>query len=347
VVCAVGVSFAAACGGSLAREAPFRARPDSTERGDLRGPFTGRVVDAETDRPIVGALVYASWRFASGYGFDEPAGWREHIGSTDSSGSYRIPRLEGGPGAPARLSDFRVVIYKRGYVAFRSDRRFEDFGPRTDFAQRGNLVALGRWRPELSHARHLRFVGGGPTLSELTSWELPDAVAELEGQRPVVAEGVRPPRGATPAPPSDGNLHGEHLLRPADVQGLTGYEGGFDVGELNDDPSSPTYDTVHLQARGRPESYDVAMRLWKLPPAEAEKQYARVVEELPGAQAKNEIGDRSVRAATPGGDILGLAFLEARRGFVVLLTCGASQCRSPETVLALARIVRERLEAMP
>jgi hypothetical protein len=336
------------CARTIAREAPFRARPDSTERGDLRGPFTGRVVDADTRRPIAGAMVYASWRFVDGFGFQEPAGWREHIGSTDATGAYVIPRLESGPKAPARLSDFHVVVYKRGYVAFRSDRRFDDFGPRFDFTQAGEVVALERWKPEHSHARHLRYIGGGSTLAELTAWEVADAVAELSGRRrpeapSAPAGGQASPGLAPPAAPAD-ELDATRLLRPADVVAQTGFEGGFDVGKLDDDPTGPTYDNVHLKARGRSESFDVAMRMWRLPPDEATQRFTRLVEELPGAQAKNEIGDRSVRAATPGGDILGLAFLDEKRGFVVLIQCGASQCRSHENVLALARLVRGRLE---
>lgn len=333
------------CARTLVREAPFRARPDSTERGDLRGPFVGRVVDAETDRPIVGALVYASWRFVDGFGFESPAGWREHVGSTDAMGAYHIPRLEGGPGSGARLADFNVVVYKRGYVAFRSDRRFQDFGPRFDFTQTGEVVSLERWRPELSHARHLRYVGGGPTLSELTSWELAEAVSELSGSRRTQAVATSPtlPGPAAPAPPEE-NLHADALLRSSDVVAQTGFEGGFDVGQLEDDPPGPTYDNVHFKARGKPESFDVAMRVWHLPPPEASARFTRLVDELPQATSKNEIGDKSVRAATPAGDILGLAFLDEKRGWVVLIQCGASQCRSHETVLALARLVRERLE---
>ncbi len=345
--CLLLVLVASACGGTLVREAPFRARPDSIESGDLRGPFSGRVLDADTARPITGALVFASWRFVEGYGLEGPAGWRQHVASTDAGGGYVVPRLEDGPGGSARLADFRLVIYKRGYVAFRSDRRFEDFGPRTDFTQRGQVVELARWRPEASHVRHLRYVGGGPTLSELTSWERDEAIAELAGERrpaPVATPGEPSAPGTPPPAPV---LQAEKLLLPADVVAQTGFDGTFDVGELGDEPSTASYDSVHFQARGRSETFDVAMRVWRLTPEEAQKQFERLLGELPGAIEKNELGDRSVRAATAGGEILGLAFLDSPRGSVVLLQCGASQCRSHEKVLALARLVRERLEALP
>jgi hypothetical protein len=335
VVSLAGTLAGSACAPVQVRPAPFRARPDSIARGDLRGPFSGRVLDADTDRPVTGALVHASWRFVTGSGMTEPAGFREYIGSTDATGNYLVPRLEGGPEGGTRLSDFRILIYKRGYVAYRSDRRFDDFGPQTDFSQLGHTVALARWRPEMSHMRHLRFVGGGPALAELTSWEVPDAVAELGGKpRPGVAAATEPER-----------LDASRLLRPNDIKSLTGYEGAFDESELGDEPPSSSYDTVHLQARGKDESFDVALRLWRLPPADAQQHYTKLLDELPGAKPKNEIGDKSLRASTPAGDILGLAFLDARRGVIVLLQCGASQCRTHETVLALARVIKDRVES--
>lgn len=337
------VALGSACSSAIVRPAPFRARPDSVIRGDLRGPFTGRVVDLDTDRPVGGALVYASWRFVSSdlCGDAAPAGFREFIGSTDSTGHYVVPELTDAP-AGARLSDFRLLVYKRGYAAYRSDRRFDDFGPRTDFTQDGYAVELVRWRPEFSHLRHLSYVGGGPALGHLVAWEVPDAIAELGGKRPASGESNSPNGLSSAALP---RLHANALLTPADIKALTGYEGAFDASELGDEPASSSYDTVHLQARGRDEAFDVAMRLWHLPRAEAATRFDKLAEELPGAKVKNEIGDRSLRASTPGGDILGLAFLDASRGVVVLIQCGASQCRTHETVLALARIVKERAES--
>ena len=67
--------------------------------------------------------------------------------ATDASGRYRIRELEDWPSG-RRLISFHMVIYKRGYVAYRSDRRFSDLGPRRDFAQHNNEVVLERWRSE-------------------------------------------------------------------------------------------------------------------------------------------------------------------------------------------------------
>src|SRR4029077_6128431 len=118
---------------------------------------------------------------------------------------------------------------KRGYVAYRSDRRFVDLGPRMDFAQLENQVLLERWRNELSHARHLRFVGAGTAVAALTQWELGDASAELDGKRPS-GEDLRPGRG-------DGQyVVAAQLLGEGDIKGRTKYDGSFETGPLSDEP---------------------------------------------------------------------------------------------------------------
>ena len=122
-----------------------------------------------------------------------PRAAHEFVGSTDAGGNYRVPTLGSIP-AGTRITEFSLLVYKRGYIAYRSDRRFTDLGPRMDFAQEDNQVLLERWRNELSHARHLRFVGGGTAVAALTQWELADASAELEGKRPS-GEDIRPGRG--------------------------------------------------------------------------------------------------------------------------------------------------------
>ena len=328
---------AAACGPASVRPASFRARPDSIVRGDLLGPFDGRVIDTDTQRPISGALVQATWTFVDGFGLTAPAGYREWVGSTDAQGLYQIPRLASAPGG-TRLSDFHMVVYKRGYTAFRSDRRFDDFGLRADFTQAGYLVELAKWRDEQSHVRHLRYVGGGAALAELTSWEIPAAIAELSGQKPGTA------RAAVPAAAGKAPLDVDDFLTGDDVKKMTGYIGTFDVANLSDEPSSPTYDSIHLQARGRDESFDVAVRIWRLGGEDQKKQYQRLLDELPKVVEKNEIGDKSLRATSEKGEILAVGYLDNRRGVIVLLQCGVAQCRSHDVVLSLVRMIKDRAD---
>jgi hypothetical protein len=313
--------------------------------GSLAGPFDGRVVDAESGRPIAGALVYATWTLQSGFGLPTPAGAREHVTSTDADGRYRIPRLALAPRQRGyRLTDFSLVVYKRGYVAYRSDRRFEDLGLRLDFAQRAHVVVLDKWRADHSHAKHLRYLGGGAALASLTAWEIDEAARELAGAPAEAAPLASTPLLAVTDPGGAAAVVAARLLTAADITGVTGFQGDFETGPLGDEPDNESYSSIHLRALDRAETFDVALRLWKLGAAEAQRRYGQLLESLPGAIERNEIADRSLRAAE--GEIRGVAFLDGRRGVVVLLTCGVAQCRTPQDAATIAARVYERLVAV-
>ncbi len=325
------------CVDTAVRTAPFRVRPDSAEPGTLQGPFTGRVVDATTHAPIAGALIYAAWTFERGTGLAEPAGAKEFVGSTDAAGNYKVPKLDRMPPG-ARVTEFTLLIYKRGFIAYRSDRRFADLGLRMDFAQDDNQVLLERWRNDLSHARHLRFVGSGTAVAALTQWELGDASAELDGRRPRDGDDLRPGRG-------EGQyVVAAQLLTESDIKARTKYDGGFETGPLSDEPDTATYSSQHFKALGRPETWDVALRLWRLDPGKAQERYDELLTQLPGIVEKDEVGSRSFVATE--NDIRGIGFLDAPRGIVVLMTCGSNQCLSQDDATALAQIVYGRIKSL-
>jgi hypothetical protein len=337
--------LSAGCPARQTRTAPFRARPDSVEPGKLTGPFDGKVVDAATGRPIDGAMVYATWTLENGYGLTQPAGFREFVTSTDAGGNYRVPAFArvrptagAAPARGGRLTGFHLVVYKRGFVGYRSDRRFGDLGPRFDFAQRANRIALERWRSDYSHARHIRYLGGGPTISSLTGWEAVDAAAELSG------EGAGPRVDTDLVAPRPAHLVAAQLLTVEQVKEITGYDGSFETGPLGDEPDTAAYSSQHFKAMGRPESYDLAVRLWLLDPGGAQQRYEELVGSLPEVEETNEIANRSLRARE--GDITGVAFLDGNRGMVVLLTCGQAQCASVDAAVALGRKMFENAQAL-
>jgi hypothetical protein len=311
-------------------------RPDAAEPGSLAGPFSGRVIDGTTHAPIAGALVYAAWAFERGAGLPEPAGAHEFVGSTDAGGNYKVPAIGSVPRG-ARIADFTLLVYKRGFVAYRSDRRFEDLGPRMDFAQRENQVLLERWRNELSHSRHLRFVGAGTAVAALTQWELADASAELEGKRPS-GEDLRPGRGEGPY------VVAAQLLTDQDIKARTRFDGNFETGPLSDEPDTASYSSQHFKALGRPETWDVAIRVWRLDPGKAQERYDELLSTLPGVVEKDDVGSRSFVANE--NEIRGVGFLDGPRGIVVLLTCGVNQCVNPDDASALAQGVYARLKQL-
>jgi hypothetical protein len=331
------IIVSSACVDSAIRTAPFRERPDAAEAGSLLGPFSGRVMDATTHAPIAGALVYGAWTFERGTGLTEPAGAKEFVGSTDGAGYYKVGRLGDVP-AGARVTEFTLLVYKRGFIAYRSDRRFTDLGPRMDFAQTDNQVLLERWRNELSHARHLRFVGAGTAVAALTQWELADASAELDGKRPSGGDDLRPGRG-------EGQyVVAAQLLTEADIKARTKYDGTFETGPLSDEPDTASYSSQHFKAIGRPETWDVAIRVWRLDAGKAQSRYDELLTQLPGVTEKDEVASRSFVATE--AEIKGVGFLDGPRGAVVLITCGTNQCSSADDATALAKVVYNRLKQL-
>ena len=330
------VGLLAGCGPSPARTARFRDRPDSVAAGDLRGPFNGKVSDATTGAPIAGALVYGVWTYEAGAGFAQPAGVHSAMASTDARGKYRIARVgdaaDQKPIAGARLVDFQLVVYKAGYVAYRSDRRFADLAPRLDFAQRNNQIALERWQAHFSHAKHLSFVGVGPAIVSLTRGESLLAAAELSGDRRL-SGGTNAERVVA------GQLINEQMIKK-----ITKFDGDFESGPLGDEPDSDRYSSQHFKALGRPETFDVAVRVWRTDLRDAQSRYAKLLTSLPGVTEREEIADRSLRAVER--DIFGVGFLDARRGIVVLITCGQSQCTNPDQAVRIARALHANVRKL-
>jgi hypothetical protein len=347
VAAAVGsfLLFVAAAGGCgpMVETAPFAVRPDSVRPGDLLGPYDGIVTEMDSDRPVAGAVVAASWAFERGIGFRAPYGTREVVVETGADGRYLIPRLADFPdGLSSRIRRFTLIVYHRGHVGWRSDRLYPGRQLRRDFSQRGARVHLERWQPTYTHADHVVFVGGGARVRAATSWELQAAALELEGERNVVVTGAPgEPQIATTVTPLDVT----HLLSDDEIRGVTGYTGKFDDGKLTDLPTTEFYDSRHFKAVQKPESYDVGVRVWRLGTAAAEVQFGKLMSTLPEAHVTDEVGDTSFR--TRQGSIDGIVFLVRERGVVVSLTCGSAQCTEPGHLLRLGKLVESHIPELP
>ncbi|MFO0574616.1 MAG: hypothetical protein U1A78_11490 [Polyangia bacterium] len=205
------------CAGGVAR-APFPARPDTVVPGSLNGPFDGVVLDQSTNEPVAGALVLASWAFEDAQGLLTPSASYSTSVITEVDGSYRLPLLPRAQSRPsALLRRFTLVIYKAGYLGYRSDLRTDDRTPRHDFAQRGNVVRLDRFPQGESHARHLVFLGAGELLQRAAQAEGKQAALELTEASPAMKdkEPVEETPPEAPPPPL-----AARLLEAADVAPL-------------------------------------------------------------------------------------------------------------------------------
>jgi hypothetical protein len=328
------IILAGGCAPIVAR-APFAARPDTVEAGDLLGPFSGHVLDAVSNKPVAGAIVQGSWSFEIGRGLTAPAGSFVATIITDSDGKYVIPRLPDAPNVDARVAGFTLIVYKRGYVAYRSDRVFDSDRPRSNFYQTRNDVALERMSPLVSRVKHVRFVGGTGELKRALGSEFVEASLELTEGAP------KPKTNAAPeGPPLDVSV----LLSVDELRAVTGFNGAFITERLGDYPTSSQYDSRHFKAKDRPETYDAALRVWKLPPTAADARYGKLLAEIPHAEEKNEMGDRSLRGYD--GRIVAIAVEDRARGVVIELTCGLDQCRDADQAAAILGRVLARADKL-
>lgn len=266
-----GLFLASGCTGGIA-QAPFRLRPDTTHWGSLNGPFDGHVFDQGTANPISGAMVIGTWAFESEAGPAVPEGSYSINVLTGSDGSYNLPALPVSQRRSALLRRFTLVIYKAGYIGYRSDLRFDDRTPRTDFAQLANVARLERLAGGESRAHHLVFLGGGQPLLRAAQAEVIQAALELAERAPSLPGSDLPAPKSEPEPTAKSAAKApttlaEQLLLLVDVEAASGAKREFTIEalpiNLPGDAPAGDYSGVHYRAKGEKESFDAALRVFR------------------------------------------------------------------------------------
>ena len=117
--------------------------------------ITGVVVDAETGKPIEGAVILVEWLTTKGLpGMSYRESYKVVEAVTDNEGKASIE----GVSSPM-VSAPRVTIYKKGYVAWNNEYIFPDWKKRTDFKWVNNYVfKLEKFKLEYSHDKHMSFI---------------------------------------------------------------------------------------------------------------------------------------------------------------------------------------------
>lgn len=174
------------CLGPVA-QAPFSQRTGLGKPGSLLGPFSGQVLDGSTKNPLASALVIGTWTFEEENALSIPKSSHTVSLITGSDGLYQLPAVPPGRQFAGLLRRFTLVVYKAGFVGYRSDQRFEDGVPRRDFVQHGNVVQLDRFPQNESHVRHLVFLGTSQALQSATQAENIAAALELDQTAPQLA----------------------------------------------------------------------------------------------------------------------------------------------------------------
>ena len=267
-VLGLAILLEAACAGPVA-QAPFAVRPEYAAAGNLLGPYDGQVVDQSTGNPISGALVLGSWAIESTSGLNTPLATHTESVQTTSNGGYTLPRLSAAFQRSGLVRRFSLLVYKAGYVGYRSDFRTDAHlgaeGQRRDFTQQGNRIRLDRFPQGESHARHLVFLGSVPEVRRAAQTELVQAALELAERTPSVV--VEAPKEAIKPKLAEPLTLAGKLLTRADVQALAGPKQSYLAAPLENVAAeaalSTTFDSIHYRAEGGDEQLDTALRVWQ------------------------------------------------------------------------------------
>ncbi len=144
--------------------------------------LTGRVVDAETRRPIEGAVVLVEWSKTRGIpGMVTTKVYRVEEQITDVEGRVTLS----GEFDPF-VDPPEVTIYRMGYVAWNSERIFPTRKNRTDFKwQRNYTFRLEKFKTGYKHYDHIGFIDSAIhpraklTFRNVYEWEEMRSIQEL------------------------------------------------------------------------------------------------------------------------------------------------------------------------
>lgn len=320
----IGLSACSPGVASVAK-APFRLRPDTTVWGSLLGPFDGTVLEQSTGSPVAGALVVGTWAFEDEAALPVPAGAYSTSVVTGADGSYALPSLPLRERRLSLLRRFTLLVYKAGYVGYRSDYRSDDGTPRQDFAQAGNKIRLDRLVSGDSRLRNLVFLGGGSLVQRAAQADVIQAaleLAELQPDRAPAPTKEAPKESLSDRPGGKSRAASEtsgppalaeQLLTLTDVEQLAAQKEArvYDIklaperSLVFSPPLSLKYSGVHYRASDRPESHDVLLRAYRLASGrDADALWKKLREQLVTPQLKEittavPLGPLPPRASTP------------------------------------------------
>jgi len=138
-------------------------------------PINGRVVDAETQLPIEGAIVLVEWTKKHGFGDAWTESYKVVEAVSDNEGNVH---MEGCYSPFVEQPD--ITVYKKGYVAWNDENIFPSYERRTDFRWSAHVFKLERFKKEYSYDAHTSFIGksilSGPLekkklMLEAVKWE--------------------------------------------------------------------------------------------------------------------------------------------------------------------------------
>jgi len=118
-------------------------------------PIEGTVIDAETGKPIEGAVVLAEWTITKGIGLTATEPYMIIETFTDKNGKFKINAYVLNP----FVNEPDLIIYKAGFVCWSNNFIFPNFHERKNSTWETNKkYALEKFKREYSHAEHISFM---------------------------------------------------------------------------------------------------------------------------------------------------------------------------------------------
>lgn len=155
-----------------------------------RGPYRGRVLDAETGKPLAGVVVVAVWRrdrIMPLHSRSEHYAAREAL--TNADGEFVIDADDVERNAPKRTWHPFITIFLPGYGRYRSPAGTPTTVTQRFFQGPGTTVELPRLEDKEERRMHLRTIGPYG-LSEAPFTEIPGFMGLFNQER--VALGLEP-----------------------------------------------------------------------------------------------------------------------------------------------------------
>lgn len=148
--------------------------------------ISGRVIDAETQMPIEGAVVLAQWTDSHGIGLTYHTVHKIIETETNKDGTFSLSGVYSPFVDPPVL-----IIYKNGYVAWRNDFVFPEYKKQTDYDVWKNRYTykLDRFKDEYSKNKHQSFISLGvagdslaqtPMFNKIYADTLEEALQEIK-----------------------------------------------------------------------------------------------------------------------------------------------------------------------
>jgi hypothetical protein len=127
----------------------------------LEQPCTARVVDAETGKPVEGAVYLAAWystTWLEKAWFEGPSTKMSHFreGFTDANGEIHVPGFWFK--VPFIGRDRNLTVYKPGYAMWNQDYLFPSVKKRKNFRFFNRTAELETWREDYSYWDHNSFL---------------------------------------------------------------------------------------------------------------------------------------------------------------------------------------------